>query len=72
MELNCWIDKAEAMWHQRSRLSWLQSRDKNTGFFHSNASSQFQKNFIEGLLDSNNRWVEDQHGIENVVLNCYS
>ncbi|KAK9998797.1 hypothetical protein SO802_018400 [Lithocarpus litseifolius] len=37
VELNCWRDKAEAMWPQRSRLSWIQLGDKNTGFFHSKA-----------------------------------
>ena len=59
VELNCWSDKAEAMCHQRSRLSWQRFGDKNTCFFHSKASSRFQNNFIEGLLDSNDRWVED-------------
>ena len=33
VELNCWRDKAEAMWHQRSKLSWQQFGDKNTCFF---------------------------------------
>ena len=62
VELNCWRDKVEAMWHQRSRINWIQSRDKNAGFFfffHSNASSWFQKNFIEGFLDSNDKLMDD-------------
>ena len=33
VELNCWRDKVEAMWHQRSKLSWQQFGDKNTCFF---------------------------------------
>ena len=44
----------------------------NTVYFHSKASSQFQTNFIEGLLDSNDNWVEDQRDVENVVIRYYS
>ena len=53
VELNCWRDKAEAMWHQRSRLSWIQSGDKNSSFFLSKASTRFQKNYIEGIMGPN-------------------
>ena len=53
VELNCWLDKEDSIWHQRSRLNWFQVRDRNTGYFHSKASTRFQKNIIKGLLDHN-------------------
>ena len=31
VELNCWLDKEDAMWHQRSRLNWFQVSDRNIG-----------------------------------------
>ena len=40
-------------------------------FFHSNASSWFQKNFIEGFLDSNDKLMDDQRDVENFVLSYY-
>lgn len=32
-ELNSLYDKEEKMWHQWSRIQWLQSGDQNTEFF---------------------------------------
>ena len=72
VELNSWRDKAEAMWNQRSRFSWIQSSYKNTGFFHSKATTQFQKNYIEGIMDLYDRWVEDPKEIKKVVPKYYS
>ena len=50
VELNCWLDKEDAMWKQRARLNWFQEGDRNTRFFHARASSRFQKNLIEGIF----------------------
>ena len=40
IDLNSWLDKKDDMWHQRSRLNWLQSGDRNIGFFHAKAFAQ--------------------------------
>ena len=72
IELNCWLDKQDSMWYQRSRLNWFQGGDQNTAYFHSKATSRFQKNNIDGLLDQNNVWKEDLRDIENIVLDYYS
>lgn len=55
-EINDLLDTEEIMWHQRSRINWLKSGDKNTSFFHTKASSRFQRNSIDRIQDSNGAW----------------
>ncbi|XP_023890148.2 uncharacterized protein LOC112002224 [Quercus suber] len=45
-ELNKLLDMEEAMWHQRTHISWLKQGDRNTSFFHTKASSS------EELIDA--------------------
>ena len=71
VNLNCWLEKEDAMWLQRSRISWLQNDDRNTRFFHEKASSHFRKNFIEGLLDENRQWQGDESKVEGIVVDYY-
>ena len=71
VNLNCWLENEDAMWLQRSRISWLQNDDRNTRFFHEKASSHFRKNFIEGLLDENWQWQEDESKVEGIVVDYY-
>ena len=52
VELNCWLEKDDAMWLQRSRINWFQEGDRNIRYFHSKAFARFQNNFIEGMEDS--------------------
>ena len=59
-ELNEWLDREVAMWCQRSHLTWLQLGDRNSAFFHARASGRFQRNHINGILDDNQIWQEDE------------
>ncbi|XP_065619215.1 uncharacterized protein LOC136063166 [Quercus suber] len=71
VELNCWLDKEDDMWQQRSKLNWFQSRDRNTSFFHAKAFARQKKNFIEGILNANEVWHEDDQKVEEVVVAYY-
>lgn len=59
------------MWLQRSRIDWFQSGDRNTRYFHARASARLKKNLIEGLLDSNDVWHEEDNQIEEIVVDYY-
>ena len=71
IELNCWMDKEDDMWRQRSRISWLQSRDMNTRFFYEKASARYKNNLIKGLMDENGRWLEGDEYVEKLMLQYY-
>ncbi|KAK4563360.1 hypothetical protein RGQ29_005753 [Quercus rubra] len=72
VELNCWLDKEDTMWKQRSRLNWFKEGDRNTRFFHANASSRFQKNLIEGIYDDEGLWQEDEKIVVKIFVDYYS
>ena len=58
VELNHCLDKEDDMWRQQSSLNWFQSK----------ASTQQKENFIEGIMDVNKVWQEDDQKIEEVVV----
>ena len=60
------------MWRQRSHINWLQSGDRNTIFFHEKALARYKKNLIEGLLDAEGKWQEDEGKIEDFVVDYYN
>ncbi|XP_050290016.1 uncharacterized protein LOC126728194 [Quercus robur] len=66
--LNSWLEKEDEMWRQRSRLNWFQGGDRNTSFFHAKASTRHQKNYIDGIVDEQGRWQEDELKIEEVAV----
>ncbi|XP_052481170.1 uncharacterized protein LOC128035464 [Gossypium raimondii] len=49
ISLNFEIEKDECYWEQRARTNWLKFGDKNTKFFHSQASQRKKRNFIHKL-----------------------
>lgn len=72
IDLNCWLEKEDEMWRQRSRINWLQSEDRNMRFFHEKASARFKKNYINGLLDADGRWQEEDDKVEGIAVDYYN
>ena len=69
--LNCWLEKEDEMWCQRSRLNWFQEGDRNTSFFHAKASARYQKNFIEGMVDERGRWLDDEAKVGDIAIDYF-
>ncbi|KAA3459484.1 reverse transcriptase [Gossypium australe] len=67
MELNLEIDKDERYWEQRTRINWLRYGDKNTAFFHSQASSRRRKNMIQKMQSDNGQVTENIQDIKNIA-----
>ncbi|KAA3488819.1 reverse transcriptase [Gossypium australe] len=59
IHLNMEIDKDESYWKQRARINWLKLGDKNTSFFHKQATQRKKRNLIQKLQSEDGREVED-------------
>ena len=71
-ELNKLCEKEEKMWHQRSRLQWIKSGDRNTQFFHGIATQRKRKHFIKGLKDSEGRWQSEEGIYTKILVDFYA
>lgn len=66
-ELDEWLLREEIMWRQRSRISWLREGDKNTEFFHRQATWRRKKNKIEKLKRVDGSWAESTKEIHKEI-----
>ncbi|XP_073121147.1 uncharacterized protein [Henckelia pumila] len=64
--------KEELYWKQRSRLNWLAFGDKNTKYFHGQASVRRSKNFISGLVSSHGDWCTDRNSMSEIVMDYFA
>ena len=63
--------KQEIYWAQRSRVAWLKHGDKSTKFFHTKASQRQRKNYIQGIKDKHDQWVEEVEDIGEVASDYF-
>ncbi|XP_050281922.1 uncharacterized protein LOC126722825 [Quercus robur] len=71
-ELNELCAQEKRIWHQRSRVQWLQSGDQNTKFFHGVSTQRKRRNFIKVLRDENGTWQENEEVISGLLIEYYA
>ncbi|KAL6130571.1 hypothetical protein ACLB2K_068950 [Fragaria x ananassa] len=64
MELNKALEIEEAIWRQRSRVTWLEEGDRNTKFFHGYARGRGKKNKVLGVNDNSGVWLESEEAVQ--------
>ena len=59
--------KQDIFGRQRTRVSWLKYGDRKTKFFHSKVSQRRRRNFIEGIKNAIEVWVEEVDKVAEVA-----
>lgn len=69
------LDKAledeEIFWKQRSRENWLNWGDKNTRWFHKQASQRKKRNENREIHDQNGVLISDKHQLEQAFISYF-
>ena len=50
VELNCWLNKEDAMWEQRARLNWFQEGDQTPVSFMQRLQQGFKRIQLRGFF----------------------
>lgn len=55
--------REEIHWHQRSRVRWLQTGDKNSKFFHMSTIQRRKRNSIKKIKNCDGVWLEGREEV---------
>ncbi|XP_060969648.1 uncharacterized protein LOC133036893 [Cannabis sativa] len=66
------LAQQEIYWRQRSKQFWLHNGDKNTKYFHANASPRKRNNQILHLKNSAGAWTDWGNGLDQVITSYFS
>ena len=70
-EINTLLDDEELYWGQRAKAHWLKEGDKNTKFFHAQASERRKQNTIAGIWDEVVNWCDEKESIAHAAINYF-
>uniref|UniRef100_A0A2N9HS98 Reverse transcriptase domain-containing protein n=1 Tax=Fagus sylvatica TaxID=28930 RepID=A0A2N9HS98_FAGSY len=62
------LRREEAIWRQKSRISWLTTPDLNTKFFQVSTIVRRKRNQINLLKKADGNWTQDQAEIDNTAI----
>ncbi|XP_040945782.1 uncharacterized protein [Gossypium hirsutum] len=71
IHLNLEIEKDESYWEQRARINWLKMGDRNTSFFHKQASQRRRQNRIHKLQGEDGRATEEWKNMEEIARSYF-
>ncbi|XP_043692951.1 uncharacterized protein LOC122643392 [Telopea speciosissima] len=63
--------REEMHWHQKSRIHWLTSGDRNTRFFHASTLQRRHRNKILKLRTLTGKWTESEREVITEISNHY-
>ncbi|OMP03175.1 reverse transcriptase [Corchorus capsularis] len=66
-----WRLLEEILWFQKAMTKWIQSRDRNTRYFHTLALVRRSKNKVRALRDESGAWITDQQELKHMAVNHY-
>ncbi|XP_071939093.1 uncharacterized protein [Coffea arabica] len=65
------LDRENTTWKQRSKTHWYREGDRNTTFFHAQASKRRKQNQINGLFNDAGQWCNSHDDLENIILDHF-
>ena len=65
-----WTLAEEISWRQKSRETWLEEGDRNTGFFHRTTNAHRRRNFVNGI-NINGRKLEKEAEIRDGLVAAF-
>ncbi|KAL0286683.1 UNVERIFIED_CONTAM: hypothetical protein Sangu_2471600 [Sesamum angustifolium] len=65
------LEREELIWKQKGKTQWLREGDRNTSFFHSEASERHKHNMVSQLLYERGAILTSQEDIQKAISDYF-
>ena len=65
------VDKENRLWFQRSKVLWAKQGDRNSKYFHSQATQRWRKNTIQKLRSSSGQWKSNNTEVAEILIGYF-
>ena len=65
------MDKENRLWFQRSKVLWAKQGDRNSKYFHSQATQRWRKNTIQKLRSSSGQWKSNNTEVAEILIGYF-